>query len=166
MSKRGRTKPRLKSAGLSILGFGASAGWDYGPDEREIIRKLVSRLEDRRVLYAPFFLEVPRQVTESIQSMRDMINDALADLPEDSNARAHLRLMRSACRKFLSGNHTQIQVVGMPFTQGEPHGLTPGFFVALGELRAVFGQQIAGFASVYDLDVEDELASIFPPVDE
>jgi hypothetical protein len=41
----------------------------------------------------------------------------------------------------------------------------PGFFVALGELRATFGVQIAALAVAYGIDVEDELASILPVED-
>lgn len=161
MAKGKKVKPRLKGLSLSILGFGGGASWDYGVDERDIIRKLVSRLEDRRVLYAPFYLEVPQQVTDSVQEMREFINDAMADLPEKSQAQKHLSLMRAACRKFLSGNYTHVRVMGLPFDESRPNALTPGFFIALGELRAIFGAQIAGLASVYDLGVEEELAAIF-----
>jgi hypothetical protein len=38
-----------------------------------------------------------------------------------------------------------------------------GFMLALGELRAHFGLQIAFLATEYGLDIEDELAQIVPP---
>ena len=41
-----------------------------------------------------------------------------------------------------------------------------GFFVALGELRAIFGTNIGLLAVQYGIDVEDELREILPPVDE
>jgi hypothetical protein len=157
-----RVKPRLKGLSVSVLGSGAAVQWDYGPDERETIRKLVSRLEDRRVLYAPFVLEVPAQVTQSVLAIREAINEAMEGVPEGSEALRHLRLMRGACRKFLSGNYTRIDIMGFPSRPYDQIQLTPGFFVALGELRAVFGAQIAALASVYKLDVEAELAAIFP----
>lgn len=40
--------------------------------------------------------------------------------------------------------------------------LTLGHFVALGELRATFGLQLSALAAEFEIDVEEDLASIFP----
>lgn len=44
-------------------------------------------------------------------------------------------------------------------------GELPGFFVALGELRAVFGIHIAWLAYEYQIDLEEQLTAILPPID-
>jgi hypothetical protein len=43
-------------------------------------------------------------------------------------------------------------------------GLNEEYLTAMGELRAIFGIHVASLAAKYDLEVEDELASIFPPM--
>ncbi|WP_189502370.1 hypothetical protein [Mesorhizobium sp. M00.F.Ca.ET.216.01.1.1] len=40
--------------------------------------------------------------------------------------------------------------------------MTLGHFVALGELRATFGLQLSALAAEFEIDVEEDLASIFP----
>jgi hypothetical protein len=40
---------------------------------------------------------------------------------------------------------------------------TDWFSLALGELRAVFGVQLASIAAAYNLDVEESLRAIMPP---
>lgn len=37
------------------------------------------------------------------------------------------------------------------------------FFVGLGKLRSVFGQQLAVLGYLYGVDIEADLASILPP---
>jgi hypothetical protein len=66
--------------------------------------------------------------------------------------------MRAVCRKFLDSD---------PW-HGSPRGFRAQstFESALGELRGVFGIQIARLAAEYGLDVEDDLAAILPAEDE
>jgi hypothetical protein len=80
---------KVKGFNVSVLGFGFGTQWDPAPREREVIRRLVTHLEDERVLYVPFHLKVPRQVTESVQEIRAAINVALNALPEGSSAIDH-----------------------------------------------------------------------------
>lgn len=70
-------------------------------------------------------------------------------LPEDSPAAPALRAMRAACREYLDQSHRF------------PHHL--GFMLGLGQLRALFGLQVAFLAIEYGVDLEDELAQIVPP---
>jgi hypothetical protein len=49
---------------------------------------------------------------------------------------------------------------------GYPGGGDSGFFVALGELRATVGMQVANLAVTYGLTVDDDLASILPAEDQ
>ncbi len=74
--------------------------------------------------------------------------------------------MRASCRKFLDE-------VGHPGL-GPSHNLRwrgygswgDEFSFFLGELRGVFGVHVAQIAAVYQIDVDDELATILPPVPE
>ena len=70
--------------------------------------------------------------------------------------------MRGACRDFVDQvGQTSLRGSDTTFArdwQGE------NFLIALGILRATFGQQIALLAHLYSVDLEEHLAAILPPV--
>jgi len=107
--------------------------WANVPEpQRKVVRGLLAFLEDRRVLYNPYNIEIEREVSESVLEIRRELTRAIQALPEDSPAAPALRAMRAACREYLDG------------FQRLPHHM--GFMLALGELRAHFGLQIAFLA--------------------
>ena len=152
--------------GFSIPIFGVQ--WNPPIDERKVVRRLIRALEDRRVLFVPLNLEEPRQVTDSVLEIRGLLTTALQDVPDDSAAAGPLRAMRAACRRFLEEPRPEFPHVSRrrlrPDHDRDEAG--PSFFVALGELRATFGLHVATLACGYGIDVEEELASILPPVDQ
>jgi hypothetical protein len=146
--------------GLSAFGFGIS----FKPLEtdRTIVRELLTFLEDRRALYVFSIWEQPDHVVQSVLQMRAELTSALKRLGEGSLAADACRLMRGACRDFVS-QVDQPSLGGSAPTfardwQGEK------FLIALGTLRATFGQQIALLAHLYAVDLEEHLAAILPPV--
>lgn len=148
--------------GMSAFGFGIS----FKPQEsdRTIVRELLTFLEDRRALYVGSVWEQPDHVVQSVQQMRAELTSALKRLGEKSPAADACRLMRGACRDFVSqADQKGLRGYGSTFArdwQGE------NFLIALGTLRATFGQQIALLAHLYEVDLEEHLAAILPPVPE
>jgi len=165
--KKGRiTAKSLLSrlTGFSLPFFGLQ--WTPPADEREIVRRLLINLEDRRVLYAPYHMEIEPAVMSSVQEMRKILEQALQDLPNTSPAVGSIRAMHVACRDFL----TAVQVpmapqpgFNSPVMQFESMGKAASFFIALGWLRATFGIHIASLAYQYDIDIDQRLKSILPP---
>lgn len=153
--------------GLSVGLDGIGISWNPPMDEREQVRRLLTFLEDRRVLYVPEFLEVPDHVTTSVLEIRKEITATLQKLPQSSRAAASLKAMRAACRKFLEEDYPDfrhIYIAGpVPIRHRGRDGEIPGFFVALGELRAAFGIHVARLAYEYQIDLDEELAAILPP---
>jgi hypothetical protein len=141
--------------GLSTPVFGVS--WNPPTTEREVVRKLVLFLEDRRALYHPYDMEDPHYVVDSILQIRKHLSDVLQTLDESSGIIAHLRAMRAACRKFLDF-----------FDQKKLRRrfYYPDSLTALGELRGVFGLQIAQLCAKYGIDVDGELEMILPAEDQ
>ena len=80
--------------GVSSPFFGAQ--WTPPADQREIIRKLLIELEDRRVLFVPYCLEVIGQVTSSVMQLRRLLTQSLQDLP--GGFRGHRSRARHARR--------------------------------------------------------------------
>ncbi len=143
--------------GISTPVFGVS--WNPPETEREIVRKLLVFLEDRRVLYNPYEIEMPEYVDRSIIEIRHELTEILRTLDENSEISQHIRAMRAACRKFLNQITPSQRHRYYRWGDGE-------FFAALGELRAIFGIHIAQLCVKYGIDVEQELASILPIVDD
>lgn len=146
--------------GITTPVFGVN--WEPPESKRDVVRRLVAFLEDRRALYAPYDMEHGPWVERSVLEMRGELTNVLKDCPEDENITGPIRAMRAACRKFLDktgppGRRERRQ----HFMRYEA-----GIWEALGELRAIFGLHLARLCAAYGVDAEPDLASIFPEPDE
>ena len=153
---------KLKARNLArrITGISTPFGgisWDPPDDERRTVRGFVTFLEDRRVLFNPYYLEIEDQVIQSALSIREKATETLSQLTDDSPAIASIKGMRAACRRFLDEPHPNYRHL-----ERARFGHDTGFLVALGELRATVGLHLATLIMAYDLEVEEELASILP----
>lgn len=167
-ARRGKIKAKSlasRVSGFSLPVIGGGLQWTPTEQERDIVRKLFAFLEDRRALYVDYCLEIEDQVAQSVLQIRKELTETLQALPDESNAVGPVRAMRAACRRFLTEPHPDFRNLARhayrPWGRMDVEG-SPGFFVALGELRATFGAQIATLAFAYEIDVEPELASILP----
>jgi hypothetical protein len=143
--------------GFSTPVFGVS--WNPAQSDVEAVRRVLSFLEDRRVLYAPDDAEVPSHCVESVLRIREFLTTEIGRGGAPADVTDSLRAMRAACRKFLDSVDLQrldmedrmlLGSAGWRFNQ------------ALGELRGVVGLHVARLATAYGLDVEDPLASTLP----
>ena len=162
------TKVRAKDIARRITGFSTPIGgvqWEPPEDESKITRAFVTFLEDRRVLFNPFHLEVEHQVVDSLLKIREMATDTLGKLPEGSRATGPIKAIRAACRRFLDEPHANFPHLERRWHRGYRDEADSGFFVALGELRATVGLQVATLAVTYDLSIDEELATILPAED-
>jgi hypothetical protein len=165
---------RPKDIARRITGFSTPLGgvqWEPPEDERKVARAFLTFLEDRRVLFNPYQLEVEEQVIQSLLTIREKATDALARLTDRSQATAPIKAIRAACRRFLDEPHADYRhLEHRRWPRADLDRATgrtdSGFFVALGELRATVGMQVAALAVAYGLPVDDDLASILPAEDE
>jgi len=149
--------------GLSVPIFGVS--WAALEPDVTKARRVLTFLEDRRVLYSPYEIEVPDHCVHSVLDIRRFLSHELEQSPLDSDLTASLRAMRASCRRFLEHDkRDQARPVSFPsfFTSTEGWLFTQ----ALGELRGVFGIHVGKLSVMYGIDIEDELARILPPLDE
>ena len=144
--------------GVSALGVGLS--WEKTPDDAAVARKVLAYLEDRRVLFGERHSEDERYCVKSAIEIRNYLTERLAgDQKLGKDLANALRVMRAACRKFIEAGGPE----GRWFAGLGGGWPSDRFWLALGELRATMGHQIAGLASTYNILVEDELRSLLPP---
>jgi hypothetical protein len=132
--------------GISVPVFGVQ--WNPPKAECDVVRNLLVFLEDRRALFNEFPLETQNEVEGSVQKIREKLTEAIAALPENSEAVASFRAMRLACREYLDSLKKQM------YNQ---------WLIDLGRLRGVFGYQCVLLAVKFGVDIEPQLASIVPP---
>ena len=154
-------------AGISTPIGGAN--WQPGTPDVEVARRVLSFLEDRRVLYDPLEVEVPQQCVESVLRISEFLTDELAKQGIGNELAGHLRAMGAACRRFLD----HLRSPDKPSEFYLPHGDTFMMWQlnqALGELRAMFGIHLAQIAAKHRLDVEEPLSYVIqvalPALDE
>ncbi len=148
--------------GFSTPIFGVS--WNPPESERAVAKRIITQLEDRRVLYSPSEMEIPEHCVASVIDIRRMLSHELGTLEDKLALAKAMRAMRAACRKFLDSVQTDERIVRFGAHAG--HFASWKFNGAVGELRGVFGVHLAQIAAQYGLDIEDDLAAILPAADE
>lgn len=144
--------------------FGGISWSDPGPSDAEKVREFILFLEDRRVLYNAYDLEVVSQVERSVQEIREQCTRTLQALPPKAFAVVPVRSIREACRRFHDDQQEEFRFFDFDGHRRSREG-SPGFFAALGAFRAVVGVQVAQLAAHYDLDVEGDLAAVLPKLE-
>ncbi|HZD71404.1 MAG TPA: DUF6650 family protein [Actinomycetes bacterium] len=157
-----------RMTGISTPIFGLS--WNPPTSDVAVARRVIAYLEDRRVLYEPAEVEVPRYCVASVLEMRQFLTDLLGVGGIAQELENSLRAMRAACRKFLD----DLGVVNGRLHDWEArrwrgsYGTGLDDYIlnqALGTLRGVVGVHVGQMAVRYGIDVEDRLASILPTPD-
>ncbi|HMK09274.1 MAG TPA: DUF6650 family protein [Anaerolineales bacterium] len=143
---------RLTGVGTSVV----SAQWEKVPGDEDVARRVLIVLEDRRLLFGQRHMEDESECVASALAIREMLTRELQEAKPGKDLALSLRSMRGACRRFVDAGGPG----GHEF-RGSWSG-NPVFWTALGELRALMGQQIGLIADKYEIDLEPELASIIP----
>ena len=71
--------------------------------------------------------------------------------------------MRACCRDFLTLTSAKSYEQDRGMMRGDHMWEQEQFFIELGKLRSVFGQQLAVLGYLYRVDIEESLATILPP---
>lgn len=162
----GQREAKRRLVGLTfptVLGTGGGgASWTVEQGDKARARSVLQYLEDRRVLYDPYEVEIPDACIMSVKEIREYLRSAI-DQSGSSFLRDPMRAIQAACRQFLtdaeniSERHSnRIQVIG----GGSDSWL---FNQALGSLRARIGTSVAIIVGAFDVSVDEHLARILPP---
>jgi hypothetical protein len=139
--------------GLSIPIFGIS--WNPVEADVTIARRVLTFLEDRRVLRDEYLRSDAGPCAASVREVRTKLTQELADIAH-SKLREDLKAMERACRAFLDA----LQANGVP--EKMDYELSPEqrdvFQAALASLRRDFAYHITRIAAQHGLGLHDELA--------
>lgn len=148
--------------GISCPIFGVS--WAPSEPDISVARRLITYLEDRRVLYQAAEVEVPEHCVHSILEIRVYLTQELSKPDLSQDLADSLRALRAACRKFLNRvQHSDREII--PYANHPGHFASWVFMDAIGQLRGIFGIHLAQLAVRHGLDIEDDLAQIIPDTD-
>ena len=163
---------RLSEIAARMTGISTPFGgisWNPPTVDRDVARKVLAFLEDRRVLYVPSEVEVAEHCIESVLDIRLFLTDVIGHGGIADELMTALKAMRGACRQFLDELDIKVDKRtglvdrfgrGM---YGHSNGLNDWMLnQALGRLRGVFGVHVGQLAVAYDIEIEDGLASILP----
>lgn len=140
--------------GVSCPYFGVS--WTPPKFESTTAGEILVFLEDKRVLYRDFDVEMPQQSIYSVNEIRNYLTEHLQKLDAASELGKSVKDLRLACRKFVN------TVEDDRLNNSNQVIQTAVFNRALQDLRKTFGKNIAKMSLSYGLDVEDDLATIMP----
>jgi len=120
------------------------------------VRDLIIFLEDRRSLFGPLMERVdPYYAAHSVDTIRNELTRTLQRLPEEAKSAILIDDMRAACRVF-------VDVVGSPHDERRTDRQRSN--IALGELRATLGVNIAVLADKFGIEVRGPLRELLPAV--
>lgn len=151
----------VKVSGGSFTVLGIGLNWERTPGDEAVARAVVIFLEDRRVLFGDRHMEDEDHCISSAQQSRSFLTVQITSASPGKPLEATLKAMRAAFRQFMErgGPH------GMYFREKHWPHQADRFSLALGDLRAQVGEQLARIAWAYDLEIDEELARILPPED-
>lgn len=151
---------KVRPTGFSIPpGFGVQ--WEFAESDKEIARKAIIFLENRRLLFGERHMEDEMVCVRSAIEIRNRLTDLIPSAREGGGVEQSLRAVRAACTQFVN----QAGQEARNFRGFHGAGANP-FGQALGELRSLVGIQLALLVDHYKFKVEENLLSIFPPSDE
>lgn len=159
---------RINGVGVGL--DGVSISWVPATLDRDVARSVIAFLEVRRVLFSPYSWEMPDACVQSAIEIRDFLTGIVGRGGMAAELEAPVRHIRAYCVRFLES--VTVSERGVPregrdrYLHEDPRMRVNDYFFgeALGELRVGVALQAGVIAIRYELDMEDDLARMLPPI--
>ena len=138
--------------------FGFSVNWEKVDGDKDVARRVITYLEDRRLLFGQRHTQDQMHCVDSATQIRNFLTKELTNAKPGKSLEASLRAIRRACRNFVEAAGPDAR--NFRYQDGLQTDL---FSLALGELHTLVGLHLAVIAHQYGIEVEDDLAQILPP---
>lgn len=136
--------------------------WETVEGDKQVARRVINYLEDRRILFGNRHTEDQRHCLASALQIREYITKQINAANPGKTLEQTLKAMRAAFRKFVDAAGPD----AIYFSSYHGSHQADPFSLALGDLRTSVGMYIAMIAGNFNIKVDDELASILPPDDD
>lgn len=144
--------------GIKLPG-GVGVTWEYEKDEKLIASTLLTFLENKRILFHPYVDRCPGNAIISVLELRKRIQSDMEQLDRNTYLHKTLSLMRNSINLFLEYASANCEsVTSCKDCRVRKTGCLKGLI----EFRKEMGRCIAGICISFDLDVEEQLATIMP----
>jgi hypothetical protein len=132
----------------------AGVQWENNDGDREVVRRLLNALEDRRVLFAQYGAEVPEHCIESAIQIRKTLTGEMNTRGISDNLELALKDLRAVFSAFVDA---------MGSRDAQRHGLDMiSFAGALATLRSLVGERLSVLCVHYDIEIVGRLHQIVP----
>lgn len=132
--------------------------WERKDDDREIARRVLNLLADRRMLWKDFSMEIEEHCVKSAGHVRRELGKHLDNPEIGPEMIRRVQLLQRLFRDFMD----EVGPYGDDWDRHWRSMGTDPLSMALGRLRGLVGVQVGEIAAEYGLDVSEELASIVP----
>lgn len=140
---------------IRITGAGPwSLQWEYLETNRDVARRVLADLEDRRVLFYSHGREDPEYCRRSADEIRRLMKRELSAVEQGDDMDRALRAIRNAARDFIdqAGPESQFFLSNMV-----------AFWKALEDMRIAMAPYIRGMATAYSVLIDHVLDESLPP---
>lgn len=146
---------RVRITGISTPWLGLS--WEYRESDANVVRRVFSFLEDRRVLYEPLDAQIFFYVGQSAAEIRQMLTQELGASSLGKQLSESFKAIRAALRRFMD----DLEKLDQRERSGlmDPLQIHDQQVLALGEMRGRVNPLLALLAEKYQIEVEEELAT-------
>lgn len=140
---------------IRVTGVGPwSVQWEYLETNRDVARRVLADLEDRRVLFYSHGREDPEYCRRSAAEIRQLMTSELSAVGQGDDMDRALRAIRNAARDFIDqagpkSHHFLADMVT--------------FWKALEDMRIAMAPYIRGMATAYGVLIDHVLDENLPP---
>jgi hypothetical protein len=145
---------KVRITGISTPWLGVS--WEYRESDADVVRRVFSFLEDRRVLYEPLNAQMFFYAGQSAAEIRQMLTRELGASTVGEQLSESLKAIRAALRRFMDDLDRLEQRERSGLADPQIHDQQ---VLALGEMRGQVNPMLAFLAEKYRIEVEEELAA-------
>lgn len=131
----------------------AGVQWEHGDSDREVVRRVLNALEDRRVLFAEYAAEVDVQCVQSAIQIRQILTDEMNTRGISKGLERALKDLRAVFTVFVDAMNSE----------EARHGVTMlNLTAALASLRSLVGERLAVLCADYQIEIIGRLRLIVP----
>lgn len=147
----------MTTSGNPVGAAAAAANWVSGAGDRDQAQEVLAILEDKRLLFGERHLEDELHCLHSSIEIRRELTSVKRTVGTGRSLGQSIDAIRAACRRFADAAGADAR----NFHPNDYQGVER-FWVALGELRALVGQQVGLVASAFGLPLSPDLELIVP----